>query len=215
MSKCYFYVVARDFGFAPNPFFGYCTLATCKPMIRAKAQIGDWIVGMGGKDLGAVGKCVFAMRVTETTTFEKYWTSPEYREKKPIRNGSLKTLVGDNIYHFDARSSAWVQADSHHSNVDGSPNVHNLTRDTKSDRVLISRHFYYFGKSAPVVPTEILTKLSFKNTIGHRKHGLVECSDFFHWLHANFGKSLNCVEDDPFNFEQGDRRYSGVGSKIL
>src|SRR5712671_5339411 len=32
--RLYSYVVARDFGFAPNPFFGVCTLATCKPDIR-------------------------------------------------------------------------------------------------------------------------------------------------------------------------------------
>ena len=28
------YVVATDSGFAPNPFFGLCTLACCKPAIR-------------------------------------------------------------------------------------------------------------------------------------------------------------------------------------
>jgi hypothetical protein len=43
------YVVARDYGFAPNPFFGVCTLATCKPLIRRIAHIGDWIVGTGSK----------------------------------------------------------------------------------------------------------------------------------------------------------------------
>ena len=33
----------RDYGFAPNPYFGYCTLATCKPVIRRCAGVGDWI----------------------------------------------------------------------------------------------------------------------------------------------------------------------------
>lgn len=28
------YVVETDSGFAPNPFFGVCTLARCKPSIR-------------------------------------------------------------------------------------------------------------------------------------------------------------------------------------
>lgn len=32
----YSYVVAHDFGFAPNPFDGLCTLATCKPDIRKR-----------------------------------------------------------------------------------------------------------------------------------------------------------------------------------
>ena len=34
MSRVYMYVVDRDFGFAPNPFHGVRTLATCKPPIR-------------------------------------------------------------------------------------------------------------------------------------------------------------------------------------
>ena len=43
--KLFSYILARDFGFAPNPFYSICSLATCKPIIRKKAQIGDWIIG--------------------------------------------------------------------------------------------------------------------------------------------------------------------------
>ena len=39
------YVVQHDKGFAPNPFWGICTLACCKPRIRAKASVGDIILG--------------------------------------------------------------------------------------------------------------------------------------------------------------------------
>ena len=38
MSKGYSYIVARDFGFAPNPFNGVLTLATCKPIVRKGAE---------------------------------------------------------------------------------------------------------------------------------------------------------------------------------
>ena len=34
MAKGYSYIITRDYGFAPNPFGGVCTLATCKPKIR-------------------------------------------------------------------------------------------------------------------------------------------------------------------------------------
>ena len=44
--KIYSYIVKRDYGFAPNPFYGYCTLATCKPVIRKHAEIGDIIQGI-------------------------------------------------------------------------------------------------------------------------------------------------------------------------
>ena len=36
----YSYVITRDYGFAPNPFWNICSLATCKPQIRERALIG-------------------------------------------------------------------------------------------------------------------------------------------------------------------------------
>ena len=47
----YSYVVTHDTGFAPNPFHGYCTLACCKPRIRSRAAVGDWVVGLTPKEL--------------------------------------------------------------------------------------------------------------------------------------------------------------------
>ena len=63
--RLYSYIVARDYGFAPNPFYGVCTLATCKPAIRGKAEIGDWVIGTGSKVDQRDGHLVFVMRVTE------------------------------------------------------------------------------------------------------------------------------------------------------
>ena len=74
--KLHSYVVARDYGFAPNPFFGICTLATCKPGIRGVAQIGDWVVGTGSKKHRREKHIVYAMRVTMAMTFNEYWTDP-------------------------------------------------------------------------------------------------------------------------------------------
>src|SRR3979490_1807345 len=98
MGKVYMYVVDRDFGFAPNPFHGCCTLATCKPDIRKGARVGDWVIGVGGSRLKATGRCMFAMRVTAKLSFNQYWESAEFLDKKPIRTGSRKMMVGDNIY---------------------------------------------------------------------------------------------------------------------
>lgn len=53
--KLYSYIVARDYGFAPNPFFGICTLATCKQKIRSAANVGDWVIGTGSKDYNLDG----------------------------------------------------------------------------------------------------------------------------------------------------------------
>ena len=43
------YVVKYDTGFAPNPFWRYCTLMGCTPNHQdIKAVKGDWIIGKPG-----------------------------------------------------------------------------------------------------------------------------------------------------------------------
>ena len=149
--KLFSYVVARDYGFAPNPFFGWCTLATCKPRIRAGAAIGDWVIGTGAKGkYGLVGHLIFAMRVEESCDFDAYWRDSRFSVKKPVLNGSLKQVYGDNIYHRER--GKWVQEDSHHSYDRGRPNKHNIERDTSANRVLLSSQFVYFGDGAPEIP---------------------------------------------------------------
>ena len=77
--RVYSYVVDRDYGFAPNPFHGVCSLATCKPDIRRLASIGDWVIGTGGARCHMSGRLVFAMRVTEAVTFDDYFGDPRFR----------------------------------------------------------------------------------------------------------------------------------------
>ncbi|MFE8603352.1 Nmad2 family putative nucleotide modification protein [Archangium violaceum] len=151
--KLYTYVVARDYGFAPNPFFGQCTLATCKPVIRRVAQVGDWVAGTGARRYGLGGRLVYAMRVGETLTFDEYWEELRFRPKRPNLHGSLKQAFGDNIYHRDPFSQRWCQAKSHHSHGNGQTNSANVESDTGVNRVLVSDWFVYFGKEAIEIPT--------------------------------------------------------------
>jgi hypothetical protein len=111
-------IVARDYGFAPNPLYGWCTLATCKPRIRAAASIGDWVVGTGAKTkYDLAGHLLYAMQVEEAMEFDAYWNDERFGSKRPALNGSLKQVYGDNIYH--RRRGRWIQADSHHSLENG------------------------------------------------------------------------------------------------
>jgi hypothetical protein len=214
MPRVFVYVVVRDFGFAPNPFHGYCTLATCKPGIRASARVGDWVIGMGGARLEATGRCVFGMLVTEALTFNEYWSNPTHLDKKPVRNGSRRMMVGDNIYHFDRVSGQWHQADSHHSNPDGTPNSHNVLNDTKADRVLLSRHFFYFGKEAPAVPVHLLTALNFRNGRNYRVFDYSASFGLVEWIGKEHRHALNIVAADPFDFPASERRYSVHDDRI-
>lgn len=209
----FIYVVDRDFGFAPNPFHGYCTLATCKPDIRKGATIGDWIMGVGGTRLKATGRCIFLMKVTETITFDDYWEGKRFKLKKPVRNGSLVMLVGDNVYHRKNKTSPWIQEDSHHSNPDGSFNLDNLETDTKSNKVLVSTHFYYFGSEAPMID---LNSIDYKNHRGRSKKPLWEKknAEFIFKIEDEYNEYRNIVMADPFNFDIASKRVDQKTGKV-
>lgn len=151
--RLYSYVVARDFGFAPNPFFEFCTLATCKPSIRKTAKIGDWVIGTGSKENKRGNHIVFGMKITETLTFNEYWNEPRFKQKKPYLLGSKKLAFGDNIYF--KKNGKWHQENSHHSFPGGKPNPANIAHDTQTDRVLISDSFVYWGGEGPAIPPKL------------------------------------------------------------
>jgi hypothetical protein len=212
-KNLYIYVVDRDFGFAPNPFHGYCTLATCKPLIRRKAKIGDWIMGVGGTRLKATGKCIYLMKVTEILTFNDYWSDVRFQRKKSIRNGSKVMMVGDNIYHQEGDNEYWIQEDSHHSKSDGSPNLKNLKTDTSSANVLMSENFYYFGKNALAIDSE---SLGYKNGRNYRKMQLSDdnIAAFIAEIERCYSKDRNRVIANPFDFSSASKRVDQATGKI-
>lgn len=150
----YSYKITRDYGFAPNPFFGFCTLACCKPHIRAKAEVGDWIIGTGSIENHLLYNLIFVMKVSEKISFEDYWTDKRFSRKKPLLNGSLKQIHGDNIYYKE--NDQWCQMDSHHSFYDGGLNEANLKQDLSGKFVLISDCFIYLGNNHMKVPEKYL-----------------------------------------------------------
>ena len=151
MNELFAYVVRRDFGFAPNPFGGWCTLATCKAPIRRVASIGDYVIGLGSAEECRRGVLVYAMRVEELLPVGDYWSDPRFRDKRPEVRGSLVQCYGDNIYE-PLGDGGFRQHDSHHSLVDGQPDLGNMDDDLSGRQVLVSRRFTYFGGSAPPLP---------------------------------------------------------------
>ena len=198
------YVVKWDHGFAPNPMFGICTLATCKPDIRKKAVVGDWIVGTAGARLKLPDRAIFAMRVTELSTYDDYWRDPRFLSKRPVLEGSYKVRFGDNIYHRFDRTGPWLQADSRHSKDNAVANVKNLKRDTgKTDKVLISDDFIYWGDQAPVLPAG-LAGLHLGHQ-GHKEHfSADETSAFIAWVS---GLNKRGRIGDPVDWQKRFSRY--------
>lgn len=153
------------------------------------------------------------MRVSQTLTFDEYWKDPEFFDKRPVRNGSRVMMLGDNIYHRERPGQPWHQLDSHHSLPNGSPNPLNIDKDTKVDRVLISRAFYYFGSAAPAVPKHLLDELGYSNHIGYRVFEAQDCADLLAWIHEH-RSAANSIVGDPFDFQSSAKRYSGRGSSL-
>lgn len=203
----YSYIVKRDYGFAPNPFPSYCTLATCKPRIRNSANVDDWILGVGSAAKGSImrNRLIYAMKVQEKLSFDQYWNDPRFFYKKPIMNGSKRQMYGDNIYHTDASTMNFIQVNSHHSLANGSINQDNYKRDLSGKYVLISREYWYFGKDAIQVPQQYHEVV--KVGIGHKKiqdeHIILQVVD---WLNSLPEKGYI---GQPCKFSIDFERYNG------
>jgi Nucleotide modification associated domain 2 len=178
------YVVEHDLGFAPNPFHGACTLACCKPDIRKSASLGDYVLGTGGRKPGLRGHLIYWMRVNEILTFDEYWGDQRFQRKKPVMSGSTYLRYGDNIYHSDNKGR-FRQVDSFHSCEDGSPSVGDIKRDTgKTDRVLVSSEFAYWGRSALELPEDL--KCLVKKGPGHKRYFTeLQVDKWVAWLDAH------------------------------
>lgn len=216
MTRIYMYAVSYDLGFAPNPFSGMCSLACCKPRIREHARIGDWIVGMTGTRLSPAMRCIYAMEVTDETTFDDYWANPDYASRKPIRNGSPMTQVGDNIYHRASVQSPWQQEDSVHSLVDGSQSEPNTNHDTRINRVLLSTNYVYLGSLAEPLPQQVVTELDYeRNPRDYCWFEAEKAPELVAWLKAKVAADPNRVLADPINFSLSGRRFDPERERMI
>lgn len=205
--KLYTYIITRDYGFAPNPFYGCCTLATCKPKIRKVAQKGDWIIGFGSTANGSIlkNKILFAMKVDGRMTFDEYWNSENFQQKKPFLQGSLKQCYGDNIYH--KVNGTYVQENSHHSYEDGKENLYNKKRDLSCEYILYGKTFWYWGRDA--IMCDIKYRRFAPQCRNHRVFDSkkdLRVAKFIEWIqkHGECG-----IYGFPKEFSSTFKRYSG------
>ena len=108
MSSLYSYVITHDTGFAPNPFAGFLTLATCKPKIRRTARPGDWLLGTGSTRNVGHDRVIYAAEIHEVLPLEIYGSHPAFEIKAPAKTGEPWRRHGDNIYFRD-RDGSWNQ----------------------------------------------------------------------------------------------------------
>lgn len=167
------YVITHDSGFAPNPFGGFLTLATCKPRIRQQAHKGDYIAGTGSSATVGSHKLVYAAQIAQVIPIEDYGTLPDYEIKRPSTHGEWWRKHGDNIY-LKLNDQRKQRRNIHH----GQDAMHH---DLSGKYVLISNRFWYFGEDAIDIPPELSTIL--KKGPGHKRiTDELVVDEFVKWL---------------------------------
>ena len=174
----YSYIVVHDYGFAPNPFHGWCTLAACTPNhMGIKAKPGDWIIGF--EEARRRHNLLYAMQVDHVLHFDDYHSDKRFRSKMPRYSGDWRELCGDNLY-FTAPSGEWDRVDSP---LHLEPEL--FAKDTKHPYAFVGKHFYYFGEEAVKTPRRF-------QSLVHARHGCKASHDpatvemFVSWLQSTF-----------------------------
>lgn len=179
----YCYKMTHDTGFAPNPYHGVLTLATCKPKIRKNAQKEYWISGwtsnkVQGKNdefrfTDATQALIYLAKVSDNPKIKDYWK--EYKKKRQpdqfdkdekegckscgnniIPQASDIEYFGDNIYEPDDSEPLGFKRheNAHHGEE-------NKKRDLSGERVLVCKEFYYFGVEHAIPKSDIVNDKNF------------------------------------------------------
>ena len=193
MVKLYSYVVEHDTGYAPNPYFGLCTLCRCKfrqsgdgrRNIVELATKGDWIIGTGGTSKRSTGHgtLVYAMRIDEKLTRWQYFNDNRFEKKKPAMKGAYEQRQGDNECPCN-------------------------NYEKYAQFALVSRHFYYFGNKAKPLPEKFDLE---KKGPGFRSHfDPADIGKFLGWLGNHFkpGKYGDPVCQKLFDKKEKNRSRS-------
>lgn len=190
--RLFSYCIPVDDGGAPNPFYNVCTLTICKPVIRRVANVGDWIVGVGSRNVNGkdyLGTLVYAMKVTKKMTLQEYeeYCVNHLPNKIPnIKHKDYSRKVGNCIYTYQ------------NNKIEQLPSVHNednIPIDVNGKNALLSNHFYYFGDKPIYIPNEY--KGIIKQGQGHKSNAN-DCikESFVFWLESqNF--TLNFLYGKP------------------
>ena len=189
----YSYCLRYDDGAAPNPFWGICTLAICKPAIRRTARVGDWVVGLGSSasPIGNVaGYVVYAMRVTERLTMAAYdaYCRKSLPGKIPDWNSKeVRKRVGDCLYDFSRPGAPKLRVGVHNSS--------NREVDLGGRNALLSEHFYYFGDHPRQLTAELQPIVH--QTQGHKSHANARyVTAFVAWVET-LGLQPNRLRGEP------------------
>ncbi len=167
------YVVTSDTGLAPNPYWGWCTLAVCTPNRQsARLTKGDWIAGFSGSADG--NRLIYAMEVAERIDMNSYFHDPRFAAKRPNLRGSWQERCGDNFYSKNPDGTWRQHKNRFHMGADY------LAKDTRRPHIFAAQRFWYFGSA------KILVLKKFHALVGKRgirvNHDPSSVQAFLVWL---------------------------------
>ena len=199
--KLYTYTLLYDDGAAPNPFWGVCSLAIRKPLLRLAAEVDDWIVGLGSSKspIGDISnQVVYAMKVTSKMTLIEYdqFCKTFVSKKKPDwRNRDYRMRMGDCIYNFTAGPDHPKMRTGIH--VEG-----NEANDMGGVYALVSKQYYYFGNHPIKLPDNLLP-------IIHRKEGFrADANQEYVEIFVDWIESLDIIPNKAIGEPQLKKQYS-------
>ena len=203
-----------DTGFAPNPFWDYCTVACCKARYRKNLGLGDWLVGTSSKVRHGTGtRLVYAMKITELLSYKDYSENARFKSKIP--SYGLIEQRGDNIYRLDKSATFSQRVPSYHSKgmkhtghgksdrwiLTGPWEEHDghKAEDLNGKVVPISStgNFWYFGGSMEL-PEEFLWLVVGGQGMKHHDLSDKRVRGFLDWL----WKTSPGIHGDPLDFNK-------------
>ena len=208
------YKMTDDTGFAPNPFWGFMTLATCKPQIRKCKHPGDWIAGFTSGELcdDPVGgeRLVFGMEIGEKIALANYVRDGRLRSKIPRRAAANICAEGDNIYRPlipNARNPAHFEQlrNRNHGPQD-------QAHDVSGQYALIAKRFAYFGVEAIPLPRHVRPDVPAAQA-GHgaQTHDVTRAKRFIDYV---FGLPSAAVMHRPHQWPSTDSSWKTDGVDV-
>lgn len=148
--RIYTYILAHDTGFAPCIENNLFTLATCKPLIRSSAKIGDIIIGFYGKNEKKYNYAIaFIAVVTDKMDFKEYYNKFQNRTDC-IYNDKLEQL--SNEYH----------------------KCNNRNTDLNGKYVLLSNDFIFFGNKNIKISESYIEMIPRRNHLSDKNDRFVD-----------------------------------------
>ena len=206
----YSYKLTVDSGFAPNPFWGHLTLATCKPGLREHRREGEWIAGWTSTTLcgDPVGeeRLVYLMEIGERMTFADYFNDKRFQSKIPVQHSrSYVNCCGDNIYKPMVEDAYLTRHFVQIENVNHGANE--KLYDLGSMSVLVANRFVYFGCRAINIPDSLRPRVpKGQARFGHSTHCPIRSQKLIDFVFNAAGGST--ILGQPHCWPDGDSSWS-------